>query len=84
MIADPGAVGDNTAGGLLSDGAESDDGGWLKEEDAVHLPSDADLEAMPVGKALNALLNAQQQVICGLGRVEEPWDVRMQYACSPH
>lgn len=74
--------GENTEA-LLCDGADSDDGGWLRDEDAIHLPSDADLDAMPVGKALNALLNAQQRVICGLGRVEEPWDVRLQYAPPP-
>lgn len=67
---------------ILSDGADSDDAGWLKEEDAINLPSDADLDAMPVGKALTALLQAQQRVILALGRVEEPWDVRLQYVVS--
>jgi hypothetical protein len=36
---------------------------------------------MPISAALHALLAAQQRVILGLGRVEEPWDVRLQ--CAP-
>jgi hypothetical protein len=75
------AAGDNGEG-LLSDGAESDDGAWLREEDAIHIPSDADLEAMSVSQALTTLLNAQRSIIFGLGRVDEPWDVRLQYAAS--
>lgn len=39
---------------------------------------------MPVGRALTVLLNAQQRVVCGLGRVEEPWNVRLQYVLSLH
>jgi hypothetical protein len=47
----------------------------------VRLPTDAELQSMPISAALHALLAAQQRVILGLGRVEEPWDVRLQ--CAP-
>lgn len=57
------------------------DESWLQPGDVITMPTERELAAMPLSKALDTLREAEKRLLLGLGAVGETWQQRLK--CGP-